>query len=102
MVDCVKAPEKWHFVQSQMNEIFRNVRNHDGQEKLHNPGHASDQFKKDRNAQKFGGLGGGQQHEKRQNLDWEMSGHEIDHVLNPIFSECSLFRILRPDSFEWH
>src|SRR5215468_9744056 len=29
-----------------------------------------------------------------------MRGHEIDQILEPIFSECSLFRILGPDSFE--
>src|SRR5579859_6835517 len=30
-----------------------------------------------------------------------MSGHEINHVLEPIFSESPLLRILGPDSFEW-
>ena len=31
-----------------------------------------------------------------------MGGHEINHILGPPFSECSLFWILWPDSFEWH
>src|SRR5579859_463842 len=43
MVNGVKTPEKRHFVQSQMNEIFGKVRNDNGQEKLQKPRHAGDQ-----------------------------------------------------------
>src|SRR5262249_54640760 len=65
MMNGMKAPQKRHFVQSQMNEIFSDVRNHDGQEKLKDPRHARDKVMKRRDAQIFGGLGGGQQNEKR-------------------------------------
>src|ERR1700730_8334216 len=89
-------------MQSQMDKIFSNVRNHHGQKKLQKPRHSSDKFLKNRNAQIFGGLGSGQQNQKRQNLQREMSGHEINHIQSPLVPECSLFWILRPESFEWH
>ena len=100
MVNGVKSPQERHFVQSQMNKIFGNIRDHDGQEKLQKPRHSSDEMLKSRDAQIFGGLGGGQQNEKRQNLNRQMSGHEINHVLGPPFSEGSLFWILWPESFQ--
>src|SRR5258708_2909395 len=31
-----------------------------------------------------------------------MSGQEVNHIQSPLGSKCSLLRILRPDSFEWH
>src|SRR5438874_3525453 len=31
-----------------------------------------------------------------------MSGHEVNHIQNPLVPECSLFRILRPEPFQWH
>ena len=37
-------------MQSQMNEIFRNVRNHNGEEKLKKPGHSSNQLLENWNA----------------------------------------------------
>src|SRR5271155_573683 len=85
-----------------MNEIFSNVGDHDGQEKLQQPGHSSDKVLKNRNTQIFGGLGSRQQNQKRQNLYGEMSGHEINHIQSPLVPECSLFWILRPQSFEGH
>ena len=60
MVNSVEAPQKRYFVQSQVNKIFRNVRNHDSQEKLQEPGQASDEVLKNRNPQVFRGQGGGQ------------------------------------------
>src|SRR5882672_4650029 len=102
MVNGVKSPQKRNFVQSQMNEVFGKVRDHNGQEKLQKPGQSSDKLLKNWNAQIFGGLGGGQQNEKRQNLDRQMRGHEINHILYPPFSERSLFWVLWPDSFQRH
>ena len=43
-------------MQSQMNEIFGNVRHHNGQTKLQNPWQASDQCLKSRNPEIFRGL----------------------------------------------
>src|SRR6267143_4180123 len=31
-----------------------------------------------------------------------MSRHEINHIQSPLLPKCSLFWILRPESFEWH
>ncbi len=31
-----------------------------------------------------------------------MGGHEINHIQSPLVPECSLFWMLRPQSFEWH
>src|SRR5258708_1033810 len=102
MVNGMKTPEKRHFVQSQMNEIFSNVGNHNSQKKLQKPRHSSDQVSKDRNAQIFSGLDSGQQNQKRQNLYREMSGHEINHIESPLVPKCSLFWIPRPEPFERH
>jgi len=60
MVNGMKTPKKRDFMQSQMDKIFSNVRNHNGQEKLQKPGHSSDEFLQNWNAQIFGSLGGGQ------------------------------------------
>ena len=60
MMNGVKAPQEWHFVQSQMNEIFTNIRNHDRQEELHKPRQARDEMLQGRNAQVFRRQGGGQ------------------------------------------
>jgi hypothetical protein len=65
MMDGMKAPQNWDFVQSQMDKILSNVCNYNSQNKLQKPRHSSDSVVKDRNAQVFEGLGSGQQNQER-------------------------------------
>ena len=60
MVNGMKAPQKRHFMQSQMNEIFSDVRNHNGHKELQQPGHSRDKVLENRNPQILDSLGSGQ------------------------------------------
>ena len=50
MVHGMKPPQEWHFMQSQMNEVFGDIRHHDSQKKLQKPRHSSDRVLQNRNA----------------------------------------------------
>src|SRR4029450_1280523 len=68
MVDGMEAPQERHLVQGSMDGVFGEVRQHDGQEELHQPGQATRRCLQIRVAQNARELSGGKQDEGRRGI----------------------------------